>query len=346
MHLKQSLIIAVSISIIAIGFWEFYWRSQGKIPDLDDNKDLWAVQRAKVDKLSDKDAILMGSSRILFDFQLNEWEAETGVRPLQLASAGTSPLPIFHDIVNNTNFNGTVLVGVTPGLFFSTTYPEAGPWKRAKNRVNHFKDRTYAQRMNHWLSMPLQENLALVSTSEEGWSDDIDLKSLLNNVSIGNRTGEPPMPPFYAFQYIDEDRNNIMSEKTATDTSFANSVKEVWKFFILGNKNPPEREATTNFFVADAKKFMERGGNLILVRCPSSGWLKGGENKFLSREEFWEPLVKSSKANAYHFEDFDQFKNLECPEWSHLSAPDARFFTTEIVKIMIADGVLTNSKTN
>jgi hypothetical protein len=114
----------------------------------------------------------------------------------------------------------------------------------------------------------------------------------------------------------------------------------------LSNKNPPEREATTNFFVADAKKFMERGGNLILVRCPSSGWIKGGENKFLSREEFWEPLVKSSKANAYHFEDFDQFKNLECPEWSHLSAPDARFFTTEIVKIMIADGVLTNSKTN
>lgn len=346
MHLKQSLIIAVSISIIAIGFWEFYWRNQGKIPDLDDNKDLWAVQRAKVDKLSEKDVILMGSSRVLFDFQLNEWEAETGVRPIQLATAGASPLPIFHDIVNNTTYNGTILVGVTPGLFFSTTYPEAGPWKRAQNRVNYFEDRTYAQRLNHWLSLPLQKNLALVSTSEEGWSDDIDLKSLLNTMSTNSRTQIPQYPPFSAFQYIEEDRNNPMSEKTATDTAFANSIKAAWKFVIMGNKNPPEREATTNFFVADAKKFIERGGNLILVRCPSSGWIKEGENKFFSRTEFWNPLVEASKAHAYYYEDYNQFKNLECPEWSHLSAPDAQFFTTEIVKIMKTDGILTNSKTN
>ena len=91
---------------------------------------------------------------------------------------------------------------------------------------------------------------------------------------------------------------------------------------------------------------MERGGNLILVRCPSSGWIKGGEDKFLSREEFWEPLVNASKAKAYYFEDYDQFKNLICPEDSHLSAKDARFFTTELVRIMKADGALSNSKTN
>lgn len=345
MHLKQSLLIAVSLGIIAIGSWEFYWRSQGKIPDLDDNKDLWAVQRAKVNKLSDNDVVLLGSSRVLFDFQLNEWEAETGARPIQLASAGASPLPIFHDIVNNTNYKGTILVGVTPGLFFSTTYPEAGPWKRAQNRVNYFENRTYAQRLNHWLSIPLQKNLVLVSTSEEGWSDDIDLKSLLNTISTKNRTQSPQYPPFNAFQYIEEDRNNFMSKKTATDTAFANSIKAVWKFVIMGNKNPPEREATTSFFVADAKKFIERGGNLILVRCPSSGWIKGGENKFFPRTEFWNPLVEASKAHAYNYEDYDQFKDLDCPEWSHLSAPDAQFFTTELVKIMKSDGVF-NSKTN
>jgi len=56
--------------------------------------------------------------------------------------------------------------------------------------------------------------------------------------------------------------------------------------------------------------------------------------------------VKATNANAYYFEDYDQFKNLECPEWSHLSAPDARYFTTELVKIMKADGVISNTKTN
>lgn len=346
MNPKQSLFIAIALSIIAVTSWELYWRSQGKTPDLDDNKDLWAVQRAKVDKLTNDDVVLTGSSRVLFDIQLNEWEAETGVRPIQLASAGTSPLPIFHDIVNNTDFKGTVVVGVTPGLFFSTTYPQAGPWKRAQARVDYFEDRTYAQRLNHWFSLPLQKNLALVSTSEEGWSDDIDLKSLLNNFNSGNRTGKPQYPPFDAFSYMDEDRNNVMSEKTATDTAFANTIIAAWKFVIMSNNNPPDVEATTNFFVADAKKFMERGGNLILLRCPSSGWIKEGEDKFLSRADLWEPLVKATNAKAYYYEDYDQFKNLKCPELSHLSADDARFFTTELVKIMKAEGALFNSKTN
>ena len=346
MNLKQSMLIALILSLLSLGAWEMYWRAQNRIPDLDDNKDLWAVQRAKAETLSKDGVILMGSSRVLFDIQLDQWENETGFRPIQLASAGASPLPIFHDIVNNTDFKGTVLVGVTPGLFFSTTFPKAGPWKRAQSRVDYFEDRTYAQRLNHWLSLPLQKNLVLVSTSEEGWSDDIDLKSLFNNFNSGDRTGKPEYPPFNSFAYIGQDRNNPMSEKTATDTAFANSIKAAWKFVIMGNKNPPEKEATTNFFVADAKKFMERGGNLILIRCPSSGWIKEGEDKFLSRADLWDPLVKATKANAYYYEDYDQLKDLECPELSHLSATDARFFTTELVKIMKADGALSNSKTN
>lgn len=346
MNLKQSFIIALTISLTGILAWEAYWRAQGKIPDLDDDKNLWAIQRAKVETASKNDVILTGSSRVLFDIDLNEWEQETGIKPIQLANAGASPIPVFHDIVNNTDFKGTVVVGVTPGLFFSTTSPEANPWKRSQSRIDYYIDRTYAQRLNHWLSLPLQKNLVMVSTSEEGWTDDIDLKSLLNTIELGNRTGKPAFPPFYAFAYIDEDRNNPMSERTATDTAFAGTVQKAWKFFIESNKNAPDKEATTSFFLADAEKFMKRGGQLILLRCPSSGWLKKGEDQFLPRAEFWDYLIDKTPAKAYHFEDYSQLKDLTCPEWSHLSAPDARFFTSELVKIMKADGIISNNKTN
>ncbi|PKA83095.1 hypothetical protein ATE92_1241 [Ulvibacter sp. MAR_2010_11] len=346
MNLKQSLIIALTLSIISLGSWELYWRSQGKIPDLDDDKNLWAVQRAKVENATTNDVILLGSSRVLFDIQLDEWEEETGIRPIQLACAGSSPIPTFHDIVENTEFKGTVVVGITPGLFFSTTFPEASPWKRAQTRVDYYEDRTYAQRMNHWLSLPLQKNFVFISTSEEGWSDDIDLKSLLNSVALEDRTGKPQYPPFNSFSYIDEDRNNLMSEKTATDTSFANGIKEAWKFLIMNNKNAPEKEATTKYFSEDAEKFIKRGGNLILLRCPSSGWLKGGEDQFLPRNTFWDELVTASKGKGYYYEDYDNLKDLECPELSHLSAEDAKYFTKEIVKIMKKDQAIPTSKTN
>lgn len=342
MKLKQSIIIALVIFIIGIVSWELYWRSQGLYPTIDDNEALWAMQRQRVEKASNEDILLIGSSRVLFDMQLNEWQEQIGVRPIQLASVGSSPLPIFHDLVNNTNYNGTIIIGVTPGLFFSTTFPDAQPWQWPQSKVDYYKKRTYAQISNHLLSLPLQQNLTFLS--DDQGVDGIKLKELLGKIKIGNRVTDP-MPPFHEFGEIALDRNLKMKQITVTDTAYANSIIKVWMFF--GKDAPaPDKKSTMEFFLKDLKIFKERGGNAILVRCPSSGGLRAGENMGLPRKDFWDDLVKQADIKAYHFEDYDQIKNLTCPEWSHLSAKDAQYFTTEIVKIMKADSALSHLKTN
>lgn len=345
MQLKQSLIIAFALSVLSLTAWEFYWRSQGLYPTLDDNEALWAVQRARVEKASSNNILLMGSSRVLFDMQLDEWEAETGIRPIQLASVGSSPLPIFHDVVNNTKFNGTIIVGVTPGLFFSTTFPEAQPWQWPQSKVDYYEKRTYAQISNHFLSLPLQKNLTFLS--DDQGVDGIKLKELLGKVNLGNRVVDP-MPPFHEFGEIAIDRNNVMKQITVTDTAYANSVIKVWQFFMKGAASgpPPDKASTMTFFLKDLKIFKARDGHVILVRCPSSGSVRMGENKGLPRVEFWDDLVKEAQVKHYHFEDYDQLKDFKCPEESHLSEKDAQYFTTELVKIMKADGALTNLKAN
>src|SRR3970282_1032564 len=162
MELKKTLLITVVLSLIGLTIWEIYWRSEGYYPTIDDNKSLWAVQRDKIEALAKDDVILLGSSRVLFDIQIYQWEQVTGRRPIQLASAGSTPLPSFRDIVRNTDFAGTIIVGVTPGLFFSTTSPMAPPWKSIQEKVDYFKDFTYAQRLNHALSIPLQKNITFL----------------------------------------------------------------------------------------------------------------------------------------------------------------------------------------
>ncbi len=127
MHLKQSLIIAILLGIVAIATWEFYWRDQGMVPNLDDNKNLWANQRAKLDEDHSNTVVFIGSSRILYDIQLDLWQELTDTNPLMLATQGASPIPAFKDIVENTDFSGTLVVGITPPLFFSTTFSEAPP---------------------------------------------------------------------------------------------------------------------------------------------------------------------------------------------------------------------------
>lgn len=348
MNHKKTFLIAAVLSISALTAWELYWRSQGKVPTLQNDKDLFAVQRAKLDKLTKDDYVIVGDSRIMFDVQLAVWETQTGKRPLQLAMCGTTPLPMFRDIVRNSNFNGTVLVSVTPDIFFATIRQDDPLVNGIQHQIEYYYKRTYAQRFNHWLSLPLQRNLATIHSYEEIMAGNFDLRSLLESIRIDNRTKQAVLPPFYEFATLTEDRNTRMIERVVNDSAFANSIIKVWHFFgeMENNIPPPDKEGTITYFLDDLKLFKERGGKVILVRCPSSGTYRSLEAKNFPRAHFWDELVKKAKVPAYHFEDYEVFKMLPCPEESHLSASDADFFTAELVKLLKADGVIPNLKTN
>ncbi|WP_223033133.1 hypothetical protein [Hanstruepera marina] len=347
MNLKLSLTIAIAICLFGTIAWELYWRSQGYYPDVDNDEALFAVQRNRAEKASNSDVILIGSSRIHFDIQLDIWMQETGIKPIQLAYPGATPLPVFDDLVNNTNFVGTIIVGVTPGLFFSSTTTEKRAYRSANDKVEYYHDQTYAQRINHLLSIPLQQNLAFISDADG--VDAIKLQFLLEGIQFGNRIEGNDFPPFPNFADISLDRNLRMTEKTVTDTSFARLIKNVWSFKSTPETPPREmsKDSVMKLFTKDAKIFQERGGNLVLLRCPSTGYYRKKEENFYCRDEFWDELLKQSGAKGYHFEDYLQLKDLDCPEWSHLSGEDADFFTTEIAKIMMADKAIPfNPKTN
>lgn len=339
MNLTRSFLIALILSFVSLGYWEYHVRSQGFNPRLDDNKNLWANQRVRVNRASESDVVLIGSSRVLFDIQLNEWEELTDVRPIQLALVGSSAIPIFDDVVNNTDFKGTIIVGITPGLFFGE-----GGKSRPKKAIKYFNDRTYAQRLNHTLSIPLQRNLTFMSATENESADDLDLKSMLKQIKYTDRVIDP-MPPFNNFYTVDLDRNGRMIDRYANDTIYSNIIKRVWKFFTSEPpKDPPPKDEMIDLFVEDANVFKQRGGKIILLRLPSTDYTRDLENKGMPRNDFWDELIVRSELKGYHFEDYDEFKYYDCPEWSHLSEPDAQKYTTDLVKIMLKDGVITNYK--
>ncbi|GAB5401048.1 MAG: hypothetical protein Aureis2KO_26330 [Aureisphaera sp.] len=344
MNLRKSFILALALGLLSVVAWEMYWRSQGRIPNIDDNKDLWAIQRAKLKNPTEDQVVFIGSSRILFDIQNDLWRKHTGTDPVMLAVQGSSPLPILRDIVDNTDYTGTIIVGVTSGLFFSTTFPKAPPWERAQSKVDYFRDRTYAQRLNHQLSIPLQHNLAFIMAADESWDSDVDLKTLLIHQRKGERAGPVPAP-FYQFEDVSLDRNVQMLERATNDTAYANTIKLAWQDMLSGDRPPPDKASTMAFFLDYAQKFQQKGGQIILVRCPSSGWFKEIEAIGSARTEFWDSLVLRSRLKSYHYDDYPQFRDLNLPEWSHLSKEDADFFTVEFISILKKDGVLTHSKT-
>ena len=63
--------------------------------DLDNSEVAWVKQRVRSESA---DVAIVGDSRILFDTDLDRFEALTGTRPVQLAIHGTSALTLLEDV--------------------------------------------------------------------------------------------------------------------------------------------------------------------------------------------------------------------------------------------------------
>src|SRR3954469_22121654 len=88
----RGILLSVALlSATATVAWEFRARSAGYAPTLNDTPDLWAEARSTVKPDS---LVLIGTSRMLFDMDLDALEQGLGQRPTQLAIVGSSPFPI------------------------------------------------------------------------------------------------------------------------------------------------------------------------------------------------------------------------------------------------------------
>jgi hypothetical protein len=315
--------------------WELYARSLGYAPTLNDNDDLWAITRSKVQPES---IVIIGDSRGWFDVDLDEFEKGLGKRPIQLAAPGSATFPVLDDLAKDESFHGTIICSVVPHLFFAP--PGSPPMERAEKNVKRFHNQTPAQRVSEYLGMWLEDHVAYLKP------DDLSLQGLLNELPIPNRPGAhvpPTFPPY--FQTEDRERRARMWEKCAEPGSeLAKRIQQIW--IPLFSLPPPPSYIPQDVFMAKMKEGIEkrfantvaavekiraRGGKIVFVRFPHSGGLKGIEDKITPRQQTWEPLLQMTRAPGIYYSDFSELSGFNCPEWSHLSAGDSVEFSKRLV---------------
>src|SRR5438105_7379807 len=90
----RGITVVVVLSVIAAAFsWEFYCRSIGYGPTLNDNEDLWTTTRRRVKPES---IVIVGDSRAWFDLDLDELQKALSKRSVPLAmrrSCASTSLP-------------------------------------------------------------------------------------------------------------------------------------------------------------------------------------------------------------------------------------------------------------
>ena len=343
-NLKLSLTISVITAALMLAGWEMYWRSK---PDMyragiEDDRYFWSEHRARVEEAGEADVVLIGASRTGYNIVTHAWKEVHGTDPIKLAIDGKPPGPILEDIVMNTNFNGTLIVGVVPGLFFSPR--NSSRWQGAQSWVDHYHNQTYAQKLGQYLSKPLQRNLVMLTSSELEFYNDLDLKSLLARLgSPDSRTGSGRT--LYKFGYLDEQRNIIMLDKMTEEPEFTKKITDVWAAFLPNlpkynesiEKNVSEQ---IDSFQRLIQKFKNRGGRIIFVRHKAEKQWFEPLNDFMPREKVYDRFIRTVDCPSYHFQDHAFMQKYTLPDWSHMASNDAVSYTRDLVNKMIEDGHL------
>ncbi|MDQ6809115.1 MAG: hypothetical protein M3Z64_06775 [Verrucomicrobiota bacterium] len=328
--------IAVTVAVavlIATAAWEVHCRAVGYEPTLNNTEDLWAQARRRVEPES---IVIVGDSRAWFDMDLDELERGLGKRPVQLALPGSCAYPVLADLADDPHFHGTVLCSIVPRMFFAPGGPLVETSTKA---VRRYHGQTWAQRVSHHLSMPLEESFAFLK------QDDITLSELLKDLPIPDRPNAqvPPRPPPY-FCSVDHERRARMVERCAQPGPLQEKVKNRW--LRLFTPPPPPSFIPADVYAAKMREAVEaryvdtktavdklraRGGKIIFIRFPMSSPIREGENEATPRAQTWDRLLQQALAPGIHFEDFPELSTFICPEWSHLSAGDSVEFTKRLV---------------
>jgi hypothetical protein len=329
------LAAVVLFSAMATVAWEIRARAAGYQPTLNDTPDLWSETRAKVKPDS---LVLLGTSRMLFDIDLDALEQGLGQRPTQLAIVGSSPYPILADLAADETFHGTVLLDIVPAMFLAP--PGSPPYAASEKALRRSRDWNHAQRWSHQLGLQLESRVAFLK------QEDLTLAKLLEKLPIPDRANAmvgPKMPPY--FYTLDHDRRaRMFSEAAIVGSPLQKRVAEGWlplftmppppTFIPLPQFQQMMGQAMEARFRDTAKHvaaIQARGGKVVFLRLPVTGPLVEREEKLAPRAVTWDRLLRENNVPAIHFADHADLNAFNCPEWSHLSAEDSVEFTHRLV---------------
>jgi hypothetical protein len=297
--------------------------------DLDDSKSHWAVERRKVAAGDHDGVVIIGSSRILFDTNLDGWQEMTGLRPVQLALPGTNPRPHLKDLAENSDFAGLVVVGVTPDIFF-TDWPGIPLFA---GLVDFWREESPSSRFGHRLGLELQRRLAFLD-------DAYRLGTLIDRAApFRDRPGvRGPVRDVWKIAENFDDRQTTLWPRIETDERLREHARWVWGPF---NGEPRIEDADAKRIIAETKAHVDmiraRGGEVVFIRPPSAGLYLESENQGMPRARTWDPLLVETRAYGIHFEDHASMRGLESPEWSHLSGESQLEFTRAYVELLMRD---------
>ncbi|MEO7634071.1 MAG: hypothetical protein ABIS38_00310 [Sphingomicrobium sp.] len=313
------MLFAAGALVAGVAALEVNARRIGLHPgDLDNSEVAWVKERVRSDAAK---VAIVGDSRILFDTDLDRFEALTGTRPVQLAIHGTSALTLLEDAASNPNFRGLLIVGLADTMFFQP-FDGYGEYVRRRGDFTSPSGRIGIE-IDHFL----QRRLAFLDSNHR-------LSVAAHRLDPDFRPGvEGPKHDIWKVSEVGERRQTWMWDRVESDPAYRARTRWAWKGFKEKFPYTPQLIAKGQARAAAAvAKIRARGGEVVFVRPPSAPQLRVNEEALLPKAKGWNALIANTRSVGVHTDDLAQAQNLTLPEWSHLNRACATVFTDAYVR--------------
>lgn len=326
--------------LLAVVFVEYDIRRSGWTPSVVDSERLWAQQRKRASALKDQAIILVGTSRIQLGMDLEVVKKISKLEPVQLAIDGSPFLPVLKSLADDPNIMGTVIVSVNTNLSLDEE-------SRSSSWVRHYEDNIKNNNkepykvINDAIAMFFENNMV---TRLEGAKPFTAISALIfKEASFGNYLvthldrsrdadySKVKMPHFYMRRTQRHYGENILNNKSSIDGFFSTYERAINNIKAVNNSYYLEK---VNHLISLIKIIEKRGGNVVLVRFPTSKLIWDIDQKKHPRKMFWNELEKLHKPSI-HFSDYVSLSKYKLPDGSHLDYRDKADFTASLVEIIM-----------
>ena len=315
--------VAVALTVGVAGLEANARRINLRAGDLDNSEVAWVKERVRSESA---DVAIVGDSRILFDTDLDRFEALTGVRPVQLAIHGTSALTLLEDAATNENFRGLLIVGMSDTMFFQPFDGYGGYVKRRGDFTSP------SGRLGIEIDHVLQRRLAFLDSNHR-------LSVIAHRLDPDLRSGvEGPKHDIWKLSEVGEERATSMWPPVEHDPEIRARSRWAWKGFKEKFPYTPALIAKGQARAVKAVAAIRaRGGEVVFVRPPSDIQLRVNEEAQVPKAKGWDALLRATKAAGVHNDDLPPHqRRLIMPEWSHLNRACSTVFTDAYVRRLAA----------
>ena len=317
-------VIALVLLVAMMAGWEGFWRHQGyHAGDIKDSDAAWAEQRRHA---TGDAVVLIGTSRNLFDVNLDAWQKATGVRPIQLSLEGTSPRFMLKDLADDPDFHGLVVIDIVSGLFWN----QFGGL--SESVLPYYHRETPSQRAGFFLSLAPENMFAYID-------DQTRPKEIWRRINLPLRPGQPPLfvDP-YKIGIRKWDRNSEMWDRELNDAAYRERSTRIWSWVMAPPPGapPPDAPKVIAEVAANVARIRAKGGDVVFVQHPQAGWLQDVEPRAFPRAKFWDPLMAAARTRGIRWEDYPELQGFRIPEISHMHPRDAEVYTARLAPMVMA----------